>query len=136
VPTAGFRVLKSDPLFVPIAIATDPKHAEMSSIACFLVQDIAEIAVLPPSMLSIPPVSEEDLLPEILSGVARSLFSQHGSGSAKPLVPEQTPTWIRDWTRAKNLFVERSFEMCCRELYTFTQKQKKCFNFFCRSWFV
>jgi hypothetical protein len=48
--------LKSELLFVPIAVATDPKHAE--------------IAVLPPSMLPIPPVSAEDLLPEILSGAA------------------------------------------------------------------
>jgi len=115
-------VLKSELLFVPIAVATVPKHAE--------------IAVLPPSMLSILPVSAEDLLPEILSGAEWSLFYQHGSGSAKSLVPQQTPTRVRDWTPAKNLFVERSFEMCCRELYTFTQKQKKFFNFFCRSLFV
>jgi|OM-RGC.v1.035458410 hypothetical protein len=60
-------VLKSELLFVPIAVATDPKHAE---VACFVVQDFAEIAVLPPSMLPIPPVSAEDLLPEILSGAA------------------------------------------------------------------
>jgi len=127
VPPAGLRVLKSELLFVPIAVATDPKHAE---IACFLVQDVAEIAVLPASLLSIPPVSAEDLLPEILSGVAWSLFSEHGFGSAKPLVPQQTPTRVRARIRAKNFFVERSFEMCFRELYTFTQKPKKFFNFF------